>query len=339
MAGGALVRSLDQRPVLSVSDLTVSVMTDEGERTLVDGVSFDLAPGEILGLVGESGSGKTVACRAIIDLLPSPSMRRTRGEIVLQGRDIARLDARGMRDIRGGEIGMIFQNPSSHLDPLMRIGDQIAESVRLHEGASRREARAKAVEALRQVGIPDPAGRVDAYPHEFSGGMRQRAMIAVALACNPDVLIADEPTTALDVTVQAQILRLLLDLRDRHGLSIILITHDLGVVAQTCDGIAVLYGGRICERGPKRELLSAARHRYTEGLIRCQPTTTGGAGPLDTIPGQPPTVGSMPDGCRFHPRCGHALDACRTTQPPLARYARNHVAACHNPAIAREVDA
>jgi peptide/nickel transport system ATP-binding protein len=326
-------------PVLSVADLAVVVTVEGRDRTIVDGISFDLARGEILGLVGESGSGKTVACRAVIDLLPSASMRRTRGSIVLHGRDIAGLDQRGMQAVRGGEIGMIFQNPSSHLDPLMRIGDQIAESVRLHEGASRREARAKAVEALRQVGIPDPTARVDAYPHEFSGGMRQRAMIAVALACNPDILIADEPTTALDVTVQAQILRLLMDLRDTHGLSIILITHDLGVVAQTCDGIAVLYGGRICERGPKRDLLRAARHRYTEGLIRCQPSTLGGRGPLDTIGGQPPSIDAMPDGCRFHPRCAQALETCRVVQPPLSRFAPGHVAACHNPAMLREVNA
>ncbi len=329
----------EQPPILSVSDLTVRVATDDGERTIVDGISFDVGRGEILGLVGESGSGKTVACRAVIDLLPSPSMRRACGTILMHGRDISRLDARAMQAVRGGEIGMIFQNPSSHLDPLMRIGDQIAESVRLHEGAGRREARAKAVEALRQVGIPDPAGRVDSYPHEFSGGMRQRAMIAVALACNPDLLIADEPTTALDVTVQAQILRLLMEIRDRHGLSIILITHDLGVVAQTCDSIAVLYGGRICERGPKRDVLRAARHRYTEGLIRCQPSSLGGRGPLDTIPGQPPTLGAMPGGCRFHPRCTRALDVCRTEQPPLGRFGPGHVAACHNPALAEEVDA
>jgi oligopeptide/dipeptide ABC transporter ATP-binding protein len=229
---------------------------------------------------------------------------------------------------------MIFQNPSSHLDPLMRIGDQIGEAIRLHEGVGRRAARAGAVEALRQVGIPDPAGRVDAYPHEFSGGMRQRAMIAVALACGPQVLIADEPTTALDVTVQAQILRLLMDLRDRRGLSIILITHDLGVVAQTCDSVAVLYAGRICERGPKRVLLADAAHRYTAGLLACQPSSHG-TGPLDTIPGQPPTGGALPPGCRFHPRCAAATDLCRTERPPLVPYGPGREAACHHPRLAR----
>lgn len=314
--------------ILSVSNL--SVTTTAGQR-IVENLSLDLAPGEILGLVGESGSGKTVACRAIMRLLPAAAMRISGGSVHLKGRELTALPETGMQQVRGGEIGMIFQNPTAHLDPVMRIGAQIAEAVRLHEGLSRRDARARAIEALRQVGIPDPAARVDAFPHEFSGGMRQRAMIAVALACNPDVLIADEPTTALDVTVQAQILRLLMDLRDSRGLSIILITHDLGVVAQTCDSIAVLYGGRLCERGPKRTLLAHPAHAYTAGLIRCQPSTEGSARRLDTIAGQPPTLGAMPEGCRFHPRCGRATPACQSAQPDLVRYGAAHVAACHNP--------
>ena len=318
-------------PVLSVRGLTVTTSVVGAEHAIVDNLSFDLAPGEILGLVGESGSGKTIGCRALMRLLPASSMRIAAGSIKLEGREITTLSDAEMRRVRGREIGMIFQNPSSHLDPVMRIGEQIAESIRFHEGLGRREARERAIEALRQVGIPDPAHRVDSFPHEFSGGMRQRAMIAVALACNPKVLIADEPTTALDVTVQAQILRLLLDLRDRRGISIILITHDLGVVAQTCDSIAVLYGGRLCERGPKRILLSEAAHRYTAGLIRCQPTTLGGKGRLETIMGQPPTVGAMPEGCRFNPRCPAALDICRRQQPPLTEFGSAHVAACHNP--------
>jgi oligopeptide/dipeptide ABC transporter ATP-binding protein len=320
-------------PVLAVRDLTVTVPLGGAVRALVDGVSFDLARGEILGLVGESGSGKTLACRALIRLLPSPSMRIAAGSVVLHGRDLIPLSEAEMTKVLGGEIGMIFQNPSSHLDPVMRIGEQIAESVRFHEGVGRREARGRAIEALWQVGIPDPAGRVDSYPHEFSGGMRQRAMIAVALACNPDVLIADEPTTALDVTVQAQILRLLMDLRDRRGLSIVLITHDLGIVAQTCDSIAVLYGGRIAERGPKRTMLARPAHPYTAGLIRCQPATLGGKGLLDTIAGQPPTADAMPSGCRFHPRCPNALPICRELQPSLMPFAPGQVAACHNPVV------
>ena len=315
-------------PILSVTNL--SVTTTAGQR-IVEDLSLDLAPGEILGLVGESGSGKTVACRAIMRLLPHGAMQISGGRVTLKGRDLTDLSEKGMQQVRGGEIGMIFQNPTAHLDPVMRIGAQIAEAVRLHEGLSRRDARLRAIEALQQVGIPDPAARVDAFPHEFSGGMRQRAMIAVALACNPTVLIADEPTTALDVTVQAQILRLLMELRDKRGLSIILITHDLGVVAQTCDSIAVLYGGRLCERGPKRTLLAAPAHNYTAGLIRCQPSTLGGTGRLDTIPGQPPTLGAMPPGCRFHPRCDRATALCQTAQPGLAGYGTAHVAACHNP--------
>jgi len=315
-------------PVLSVKGLSVA---NGGGAPIVENVSFDLAPGEILGLVGESGSGKTVACRALMGLLPGGGMRITGGSVKLLGQELTGQSEDKLRAVRGGQIGMIFQNATAHLDPVMRIGDQIAEAARLHEGLSRSEARGRAVEALRQVGIPDPEHRAKSYAHEFSGGMRQRAMIAVALACNPQVLIADEPTTALDVTVQAQIMRLLVELRDSRGLSIILITHDLGVVAQTCDSIAVLYGGRLCERGPKREVLSAPAHRYTRGLIQCQPSSLGGDGLLDTIPGQPPTVGAMPEGCRFHPRCDAATEACRISQPAAVSQGPAHVAACHNP--------
>jgi len=315
-------------PILSVTGLTVATRTGQN---IVEDLSFDLAPGEILGLVGESGSGKTVACRALMRLLPSEAMSITSGKVALMGQELTALPDAKMRAVRGGQIGMIFQNPTAHLDPVMRIGDQIAEAVRLHEGLTRREARARAVEALRQVGIPDPVRRAESYAHEFSGGMRQRAMIAVALACNPKVLIADEPTTALDVTVQAQIMRLLMDLRDQQGLSIILITHDLGVVAQTCDSIAVLYGGRLCERGPKREVLSKPVHRYTAGLIQCQPSSFGGDGLLATIPGQPPTLETMPEGCRFNPRCEAATEACTAAQPALTARGPHHVAACHNP--------
>ena len=316
---------------LAVAGLTVE--TDEGHR-LVEDLSFDLASGEIMGLVGESGSGKTMACRALLGLLPSRRLRTVAGSVTIDGRDVLALPPDAMRRVRGREIGMIFQNPSSHLDPVMRIGDQIAESLRLHEGLSRREARREAVECLRRVGIPDPERRVAAWPHEFSGGMRQRAMIAVALACGPAVLVADEPTTALDVTVQAQILTLLRRLRDERGLAIVLITHDLGVVAQTCDSVAVLYAGRLCERGPIREVLRRPAHRYTEGLIRCQPASGSGTGRLDTVPGQPPPADAMPAGCRFHPRCAHASEACRRDAPPPEAFGPAHVAACRHPATA-----
>ncbi|WP_395680571.1 ABC transporter ATP-binding protein [Inquilinus sp.] len=316
-------------PLLDVRDLSVAATRDGVETTLVDRVSFALEAGQVMGLVGESGSGKSVTCRALIGLLPG-SLRIAGGSVLLKGRDLAALAPEALRRVRGREIGMIFQNPSSHLDPVMRIGDQIAEGIRLHRGASKREARSAAVDLLRQVGIPDPERRAGGYPHEFSGGMRQRAMIATALACDPEVLIADEPTTALDVTVQAQILRLLLDLRDRRGLAIILITHDLGVVAQSCDRIAVMYGGTLCEAGAKRAVLAAPRHPYTARLIACQPSHGGsGGGMLPFIPGQPPSLADLPSGCRFHPRCDRAFDRCTAERPEPSWPEPGHMAACH----------
>ena len=242
-----------------------------------------------------------------------------------------------MSAVRGREIGMIFQNPTSHLNPVMTIGEQIAESRRLHFAANRRQAREDALALLRQVGIPDPQNRLNSYPHEFSGGMRQRAMIAVALAPEPRLLIADEPTTALDVTVQMQILRLLSDLRAELGLAVIMITHDLGVVAQTCDRIAVMYGGRLCEVGGKREVLGGPLHPYTRGLIDCQPASEGGQGRLTIIDGQPPSADHFPSGCRFHPRCRRADEACQNQ--PLLRYGQDchsHAVACHHILPARQ---
>ncbi|QBF26574.1 ABC transporter ATP-binding protein [Pseudomonas tructae] len=321
-------------PLLQVRELSVIARNDRREVTLVERLSFDLGQGEILGLVGESGSGKTLACRALMRLLPSPDLRIEGKSVHLAGRDLLQLDEAGMRRLRGRELGMIFQNPSSHLDPLMRIGEQIAEGIRLHQGASRREARAEAIEVLRQVGIPDPKLRVDNYPHEFSGGMRQRAMIAVALGCNPKVLIADEPTTALDVTVQAQILRLLLELRDRRGLSMILISHDLGVVAQTCDSIAVMYAGRLCEHGDKHELLAHPRHPYSAGLLACHPAQQPQARLMNSIAGQPPLLDALPPGCRFEPRCAQALPRCREQLPELHESGPGHRLACHTPLLA-----
>ncbi|QND43678.1 ABC transporter ATP-binding protein (plasmid) [Rhizobium leguminosarum bv. viciae] len=258
--------------VLSVRDLTVRAHVDSGSRTLLDAVSLDLGKGEILGLVGESGSGKSLFCRSLVRLLPSSLLKIESGSVLLEGRDLMRVDDGEMLKVRGGEIGMIFQNPTSHLDPVMRIGDQIAEGIRYHQGLNTLEARVAATEILAQVGFPDPKRQYDSYPHEFSGGMRQRAMIGVALSCNPKILIADEPTTALDVTIQAQILRLLIDIRDRRGLSIILITHDLGIVAQTCDRIAVLRGGKLLEEGPKRTILARPQHPYTINLINSHPS-------------------------------------------------------------------
>ncbi|OWJ67059.1 ABC transporter ATP-binding protein [Inquilinus limosus] len=316
-------------PLLDVRDLSVAATRDGVEAILVDRVSFSLEAGQVMGLVGESGSGKSVTCRALIGLLPG-GLHIAGGSVLLKGRNLTALGPEALRRVRGREIGMIFQNPSSHLDPVMRIGDQIAEGIRLHRGASKREARSAAVELLRQVGIPDPERRAGGYPHEFSGGMRQRAMIATALACDPEVLIADEPTTALDVTVQAQILRLLLELRDRRGLAIILITHDLGVVAQSCDRVAVMYGGTLCEAGGKRAVLAAPRHPYTARLIACQPASHADGGHLlPFIPGQPPALADLPTGCRFHPRCDRAFDRCKAARPEPSWPEPGHMAACH----------
>jgi peptide/nickel transport system ATP-binding protein len=314
--------------LLSVEDLCVEFATPAGTVRAVDGASFTVAPGEVMGLVGESGSGKTVTCRSVLRLLPNRQARIARGRILFERRDLVPLGEAALRDIRGPEIAMIFQNPSTHLDPVMTVGDQVAEAIVYHEGATRSEARRRAAELLRQVGIPDAERQLDAYAHQFSGGMRQRVMIAAALSCRPKLLIADEPTTALDVTVQAQILRLLLDLRDRTGLAIVLVTHDLGVVAQTCDSVAVMYAGRIVERASKRDLLRRPLHPYTEGLIRSQPETAPPGRPLPSIEGQPPSLAALPEGCRFHPRCFYVEPACRSADVPLVTVGEDRVSAC-----------
>jgi peptide/nickel transport system ATP-binding protein len=314
-------------PLLEVRDLAVEVRTPSGTLRAVDGVSFALREGEVLGLVGESGSGKTLTCRAILRLLPR-RVAIAGGTVDLAGRRVSDLPERRLGEVRGPLGSMIFQNPASHLDPVMTIGEQIAAPIRVHEGRSRREARGRARELLEQVGIPDALRRLDQYPHEFSGGMRQRAMIAAALACRPKLLIADEPTTALDVTVQAQILRLLLDLRDRLGLAILLVTHDLGVVAQTCDRLAVMYAGRIVEAGPKRTVLARPLHPYTEGLIASQPGVGAPGERLASIPGQPPGLADRRTGCAFAPRCRYAEEACRSAPPPESEPRPDHRTAC-----------
>ena len=259
-------------PLLSIRDLVVNFHDDTSPRTLIDHVSVDLAEGEILGLVGESGSGKSLLCRSIVGLLPSRRLSIDEGSVELLGRDLVKASAAELLAVRGREIGMVFQNPSSHLDPVMKIGRQIAEGIQFHQGATAREARLAAIEMLAQVGFPDPVRHYDNFAHELSGGMRQRAMIAAALSCRPKILIADEPTTALDVTIQAQILELILDLRDRLALSVIIITHDLGIVAQTCDRIAVMRHGRLVEQGAKRQILAAPKHDYTRMLIGSHPS-------------------------------------------------------------------
>jgi len=314
--------------LLEVRDLSVEFASRARWLCAVERVSFTVAEGEVMGLVGESGSGKTVTCRAILRLLDGPKVRTPSGEARFEGNDLLRLSARALRALHGRRIAMIFQNPSSYLDPLMTIGRQVAEPLVHHEGLRPREARTRAIELLHQVGIPDPRHTVDAYPHQLSGGMRQRAMIAAAVACEPRLLVADEPTTALDVTVQAQILRLLLELRDRTGLAIILITHALGVVAATCDSVAVMYAGRIMERASKRELIRQPKHPYTMGLIRSQPDLVVAGEELPSIEGQLPALGQLPGGCPFHPRCPHALPACRRQDVELEPAGADHRVAC-----------
>ena len=299
--------------LLSVRDLHIVIDTDFGPVKVVDGVSFDVAKGVIMGLVGESGSGKTMIGRALLNLLPTRRARIDGGSIRLGGREVVGLDEAAMASLRGSEATMIFQNPAGHLDPVMRVGDQVAETVMRREGIGRAAARERAAELFNEVGIGEARRRIDAYPHELSGGMAQRVMIAAALACRPQLLIADEPTTALDVTVQRQVLRLLRSLRDRSGLAIILITHDLGVVAETCDSLGVLYAGRLVESGPCHDLLETARHPYTVGLVASQPELAPPGVRLPAIPGQPPNVGAWPSGCRFHPRCSHAEPPCAAT--------------------------
>jgi peptide/nickel transport system ATP-binding protein len=315
-------------PILSVRDLSIRVRTEAGRFRAVRGVSFDLAPGEAMGLVGESGSGKTLTCRALLRLDEGRRVAIDGGTIHLSGEEVTALDRRGLARVRGRMGAMVFQNPTSHLDPVMRVGDQIAEPLRQHMGLSRRAAAERAVDLLAEVGIPDPQARARGYPHEFSGGMRQRVMIAAALACEPQLLIADEPTSALDVTVQAQILRLLKDLQETRGLALLLVTHDLGVVAQTCHKVAVMYAGRLVETGPAGRILAAPRHPYTQGLIASQPEVDGAGGLPRPVPGLPPALADRPPGCAFAPRCTHAMRACLEAEPPAERVGPDHAAAC-----------
>ncbi len=315
-------------PVLEVEDLVVAFDTDEGELRAVDGVSFVVQKGRTLGIVGESGSGKSVTALAILGLLPEPQGRIVRGRVALDGQDIARADERALQKIRGRRIAMIFQEPMTALDPLMRVGEQIAEGLRHHFGLSRAVAREKAIALLGKVGIPAPAERVDAYPHELSGGMRQRVMIASAIACEPSVLLADEPTTALDVTIQAQILALIDDLRRELGTSVVLITHDLGVVADVADDVVVMYAGRIVERAEKDALFERPLHPYTRGLLQSVPGFGSNATKLrlPTIPGLVPDLRELPRGCRFRDRCERAIERCADEEPALETFEGRSVA-------------
>jgi oligopeptide/dipeptide ABC transporter ATP-binding protein len=296
--------------ILEVEDLAVEFLTDHGWVRVVDGVSFSLSPGETLGLVGESGSGKTVTSLSVMQLIPRPPGRIAGGRIRFDGRDLAGLPEAALEDLRGNDIAMVFQESMTSLNPAFTIGDQIGEAVRRHRGVSRKAARERAVEVLDLVQIPHPRERLGAYPHEFSGGMRQRAAIAMALACEPKLLIADEPTTALDVTIQAQILDLLRSLQDRFGMAILFVTHNLGVVADICDRVAVMYAGRIVEHAGVFDLFERPRHPYTEGLLQSMPQLGERGKRLAAIPGTPPMPWEMPEGCRFHPRCPYAEPAC-----------------------------
>jgi len=303
--------------VLQVKDLRTYFNTDDGIVKAVDGVSFELRTGETLGLVGESGCGKSVSCLSIMKLIPSPPGRIMSGQALLRGKNIFDLSVDKIRQIRGGKISMIFQDPMTSLNPFLRISTQMTETVRLHQGLDKIQAKDKAIDMLRMVGIPNPGKRVDDYPHQFSGGMRQRVMIAMALSCNPEVLIADEPSTALDVTIQAQILEIIKDLSVQLGTAVILITHDLGVVAGMCDNICVMYAGRIVEKAKVDELYQDPKHPYTQGLIKSVPRLDKpGKQRLYSIEGQPPNLIDLPDVCTFYPRCENAMDICRKKYPP-----------------------
>ena len=313
--------------LLSVQDLHTSFFTDNGEVQAVNGVSFNLNPGEILGIVGESGSGKSVTAYSIMQILAETG-RITGGRILYKGQDLTRWTESQMRDFRGKCCSIIFQDPMTSLNPVFTIGNQLREAIELHTTRKGREARARAIEMLELVGINEPERRVKQYPHELSGGMRQRVMIAMALACEPDILIADEPTTALDVTIQAQILELMQDLQKKLGMAVILVTHDLGVIADMCDNIVVMYGGRFCERGTAAEIFYNPKHEYTKGLLRSIPTTSNMNKKLIPISGTPINMLNLPKGCAFCPRCDAAMKICLEAVPEEVDINENHRAAC-----------
>ena len=321
--------------LLSVRDLTVEYTSEDEVVHAVNHVSFDLARGSTIGLVGETGAGKTSIARAILRILPEPPARVPSGEIVFEGRNLLTLREEEMQKIRGKEISMIFQDPMTALNPIMRVGEQIAEVVRLHEHCSKAESTKKAKEMLEMVGIPGE--RYYEYPHQFSGGMKQRVVIAMALACNPTLLLADEPTTALDVTIQAQVLDMIRDLRQKLGTSMIMITHDLGIVAEVCDTVAVVYAGEVVEYGTKEQIFDNPLFPYTIGLFGSLPDLTSDVERLSPIEGLPPDPSDLPRGCAFHPRCPHACEACEKAHLPLTDVGGGHLCRCNRlDAIAAE---
>ncbi len=315
-------------PVLSVRHLTTSFVTGAGLARAVDDVSFDLLEGETLGIVGESGSGKTVTALSILKLIEKPGQIAETSVVDYRGRDLVQLSYGELRQIRGAEIAMIFQEPTTSLNPVLTAGSQIVETLRAHQTLNRKEARGRAIELLELVGIPDAGQRVDDYPHQLSGGMQQRVMIAMALSCNPKILIADEPTTALDVTIQAQILELLMTLKQRLGMAMVLITHDLGIVAGVADRVAVMYGGQIVEQAKTDELFSRPKHPYTSALMRAVPRLDRPVAVLETVPGTVPPATAWPAACRFHPRCSQVMDRCLEELPSLTDTGQGHMARC-----------
>jgi peptide/nickel transport system ATP-binding protein len=308
---------VEKDPILRIKDLKVSFQSGKKLVPAVDGISFELKDGEILGIVGESGSGKSVTSLATMGLIPSPPGKIENGEIIFEGKDLKNISEKEWRKIRGNQISMIFQEPMTSLNPLFTIGNQLIEAIRLHTDLSKREAIVRSIELLKLVGIPRAEGILKEYPHQLSGGMRQRVMIAMAMACNPRVLIADEPTTALDVTIQAQILALMKDLNKKTNTTIILITHDLGVVAEICERVIVMYSGQIVEQGDVRTILKNPQHPYTKGLLKSVPDLRGKKERLYSIPGTVPTPGSIQKGCRFAARCSEAYGQCQEETPVL----------------------
>jgi len=322
-------------PVLDVRGLKTVFRTRGGEIHAVNSVSFHLNRGEVLGVVGESGSGKSVTMMSLIGLLPSPPAEIRGGEVMLGDQDLLKIGAEDLRHVRGAKIGFVFQDPMTSLNPVFTVGMQIMEPLREHMGMDKARAEARAVELLELVGIPDARSRLKSYPHQFSGGMRQRVMIAIALACDPDVLIADEPTTALDVTIQAQILELVKELRQKLGMAIIWITHDLGVIATVADRVMVMYGGQVAEHGPVKEIFANPRHPYTRALLKTIPSISGAReARLQVIEGQPPILNDAPTACPFRARCGHAMAICEAENPTRravdgAALGHGHDVACH----------
>jgi peptide/nickel transport system ATP-binding protein len=313
---------------LEIKDLTVSFSSEGRKAEVVSGVSLSIPRGRIVGVVGESGCGKTVTALSVMRLIPEPPGRIEGGEIIFDGADILHLSDRDMRSIRGNRISMIFQEPISSLNPVFTVGDQVGESLRTHLHITGKEEKERVIALLKLVGIPAPESRIKNYPHELSGGMSQRVMIAMALACSPEVLIADEPTTALDVTIQAGILELIDDLRVKMGMAVLLITHDLGIIAEVADTVYVMYAGKVVEHAVTREIFKHPKHPYTVGLLNSIPDLRESKERLDAIPGVVPSPGSFPPGCRFQDRCPLVIDKCRREEPPLSEHAAGHYSAC-----------